>query len=271
MKSAKYVYSVENVSDFEMRYYFSNSADEEQAKIYPHHVHDRLEFYVLLEGDVSFAVESTVYKLKAGDVVITKPNEMHNCILEKNSVHKHACFWFDSTSAFWFGDFLSRDFGKDNVISPDSKSKKRLLEIYKEIEELSNTQDKRRRYLLALEMLEILRKFLKEENTEKILPINLKNVLDYVDKNFNNIKNLTEITNKFYISQSTLNRMFKKHLKTTPKSYLETKRLAYSRRLLRQGVSVYNACMESGFSDYSNYIRLFKSRFNITPKQYQDE
>ena len=64
--------------------------------------------------------------------------------------------------------------------------------------------------------------------------------------------------------------MFRKYLKTSPKSYLETKRLAYSRILLRQGKSVVDACAESGFSDYSNYIRLFKRRFGITPNKYRD-
>jgi AraC-like DNA-binding protein len=52
--------------------------------------------------------------------------------------------------------------------------------------------------------------------------------------------------------------------------YLESKRLAHSQILLKEGKSVLDACMESGFSDYSNYIRLFKRRFMITPKQYKD-
>ena len=52
--------------------------------------------------------------------------------------------------------------------------------------------------------------------------------------------------------------------------YIETKRLSYSRLLLNSGKSVLAACMESGFPDYSNYIRLFKGRFKITPNQYKN-
>ena len=44
---------------------------------------------------------------------------------------------------------------------------------------------------------------------------------------------------------------------------IESKRLSYSRLLLNSGKSVLVACMESGFPDYSNYIRLFKKRFDI--------
>ena len=65
-------------------------------------------------------------------------------------------------------------------------------------------------------------------------------------------------------------RLFKEHLNTTPKTYLESKRLVHSQILLKEGKSVLDACMESGFPDYSNYIRLFKRRFGVTPKQYKD-
>ena len=80
---------------------------------------------------------------------------------------------------------------------------------------------------------------------------------------------ITLFTRTYFVSQSTLCRMFRKHLQTTPRLYLESKRLAHSRRLLREGKSVLDACYESGFSDYSNYIRLFKRRFSVTPGQYR--
>ena len=63
--------------------------------------------------------------------------------------------------------------------------------------------------------------------------------------------------------------MFKDYLNTTPKHYIETKKLAYSRRLLQNGLSVSDAAVESGFSDASNFIRLFKKRFEITPREYR--
>ena len=40
-----------------------------------------MELYILLEGDVSFVVESSLYKLSAGDAIVTAPNERHYCIL----------------------------------------------------------------------------------------------------------------------------------------------------------------------------------------------
>ena len=63
--------------------------------------------------------------------------------------------------------------------------------------------------------------------------------------------------------------LFRKYFQMTPKTYLENRRLAYSRELLREGRSVTDACVESGFPDLSNYIRLFRTRFGMTPSQYR--
>jgi AraC-like DNA-binding protein len=262
-----------------VKYYQSNEVTEENPRNWMPHLHDNIEIYILLEGDVSFAVESSNYKLTPGDAIITKPNEMHNCILNTKSVHRHLCFWFDITSSFIFGDFIKHDFGKGNLIRADEKSKARLLEIYSSLAEATDKNDCYAQFYLTLEMLGILKKFISLDNeiaeslsldNEISEPLSLmKEILLDIDKNFKSIKNLEYFTVKYYLSQSTLYRMFKENLNTTPKLYIETKKLAYSRKLLKSGKNVTEACMESGFSDVSNYIRLFKKRFAVTPKEYR--
>ena len=270
MSSPQFAFNIPSVNNYEIKYYFSDKPTTYNAKVFPHHIHVRLEIYILLEGNVSFAVESSVYKVNPGDAIITKPNETHNCILETDSTHKHICFWFDCENDFLFSDFLSHDFGKNNLVCPDENSRKRLIEIYSDIESASINGDKHKLYYLSLEMLDIFRKSIKAQTDSPQIPKILKNILQDIENNLKEIKSLSYFTNKYFISNSTLNRLFKDYLHTTPKLYLETKRLAYSRRLLAQGSSVLYACMESGFPDYSNYIRLFKRRFSITPKQYRD-
>lgn len=261
---------VPNITNFDVKYYFSQDESKQPEKIWPFHLHDRIELYILLEGDVSFLVESSLYKLSSGDAIITKPNEMHNCILNSSSVHRHLCFWFDASSDFIFKDFLSHELGKNNLIVPDDDAKKTLLSVYKQLEEASDKDDRLEQFRLTLEMLSILKRFLNTDAPKQQFPEILNGILNDIDENFKTIKSLDYFKDKYFISASTLNRLFKKHLNTTPKMYLESKRLAHSQILLKEGKSVLDACMESGFSDYSNYIRLFKRRFLITPKQYQD-
>lgn len=270
MKNHKHSVSIPNISNYEIKYYFSYGSNKYDSRIFPRHVHDRLEFYILLDGDASFSVESEIYKLNAGDIIVTKPNEVHNCILNSHSTHRHACFWFDCSNEFLFGDFINHDFGKGNIIRPDSEHREKLNVLYEKVYDATNLGDKHALFYLTLEMLAIFRKFFNTCTPQKTLPEQLKNILRDIDLNFKTIKSLSYLTDKYFLSQSSLNRLFQTYIHSSPKQYIETKRFAYSRRLLKNGASVLSACMESGFSDYSNYIRLFKNKFGVTPKQYRD-
>lgn len=265
-----YKFQIPSLDGFETEYYFSNRTDALNARVFPPHLHDKIELYILLDGDVSFMVESKLYKLSPGDAIVTKPNEMHNCILNSFSVHKHACFWLDSKDEFLFQEFLQHDFGTQNLLSPNERDKERLLSVYESLKEASDKKDTRRCYYLLLEILDIFSKSVDNASDSQSIPPLLKDILTDIDQSFSQIKDLRFFTEKYFISQSTLNRLFKEHLHTTPKLYLDTKRLALARQLLRKGKTGLEACMQSGFSDYSNFIRLFKKRFSITPKQYRD-
>lgn len=261
---------VPDVCGYKVKYYYSNTSSEGSPRNWIPHLHDTLEVYVLVEGDVSFAVETSHYKLLPGDVIITKPNELHNCIRNSRSVHRHLCFWFDTGPEFLFEEFLSHDIGKGNLIRADAESKERLLNIYDSLIKANEAGDTHAEFYMTLEILGILRKFINCDQDENQIPAVMKEILFDVQKNLKSIKSLEYFTAKYYLSQSTLYRMFTTYLNTTPKHYIETKKLAYSRTLLQSGLSVSEAALESGFSDVSNFIRLFKKRFEITPKEYRN-
>ena len=258
------------LSNFEMEYYYAEEEARYNARNFPPHLHDRLEMYVLIDGDASFMVESNLYKLRPFDAVISKPNEMHNCVLNSDSVHRHLCFWFDASNDFLFADFLAHDFGVDNRLSPDEAGKARLLVLFEQLKNATADRDTQKQFYLTLEMLDIYRKSIVQKDVNPYLPPTLKTILADINVHFTKIRDLSYFTEKYFISQSTLNRLFRSHLHTTPKMYLETKRLGYSKILLKEGKTVLESCMQAGFPDYSNYIRLFKTRFGITPGQYRD-
>ena len=270
MAEGSYTVRVPSLDGFEMRYYFDDSKELTEAKIFPPHVHDRLELYVLVEGNASFMVEHRLYSLQAGDVIVSKPNEIHNCVLNTASVHKHLCFWFDITPEFLFSDFLAYGMGEGNLISPSAEEKERLLRLYHQISEAGREKNPHRQLYLMLEILDVLRSNLKGHSPVHSVPDRLRCILEDVNENFASIHDLNYFTERYYVSPSTLNRMFRTHLKTSPRLYLETKKLAYSRILLKEGKSVLEASVCSGFSNCSNYIRLFKKRFHMTPAEYKN-
>ena len=260
---------VPDLMNYRIKYYKSDLVSVRPPRIWPLHLHDLLEIYVLIEGDVSFVVESSLYKLSPGDAVVIRPNERHHCILNGYSKHRHLCFWFDPSCSAVFGDFMNAEVLSVSHISPDSVSKLRLNEIYNELGTADENEDLHMQLYLTLEMLHIFKRNISSDTRIQHVPELLNRILADIDENFKAIRSLEYFTEKYFISASTLNRLFKAHLHTTPKNYIETKRLACSRDLLKKGSTVLSACMESGFPDYSNYIRLFKKRFMMTPRQYR--
>ena len=52
-------------------------------------------------------------------------------------------------------------------------------------------------------------------------------------------------------------------------NYLTYLRMQHCRKALEEGVSVLNACTESGFPDYSSFLKTFRRLYGITPAGYR--
>ena len=52
-------------------------------------------------------------------------------------------------------------------------------------------------------------------------------------------------------------------------NYLTYLRMQHCRKALEEGVSVLNACTESGFPDYSSFLKTFRRLYGITPAEYR--
>lgn len=272
--AATHRFSVPSLGAFEVEYYRDKAPRILDPKIFPPHIHDTIELYILVDGNVSFMVENHLYDMKSGDIILAKPNEIHHCIHHGGSVHKHFCLNFRPSSDLLFGPFLSHAIGSGNLISPPPEEKEKILAICEDF--LTATEEHESdltKYALAVSLLakiaENIRPAKEGEKAESDVPSVLKCILDELNVRFTEADSLGKLCEAYYISGSTLNRLFRKYLHTTPRHYLETKRLAYSRLLLCQGKNVTEACIGAGFSDCSGYIRLFRARFGMTPLQYK--
>ncbi|MBR3997465.1 MAG: helix-turn-helix transcriptional regulator, partial [Clostridia bacterium] len=83
------------------------------------------------------------------------------------------------------------------------------------------------------------------------------------------IRTSTELADTFFISQSTLNRLFRKYVGLSVFQIIDARRLSHAENLLRNGSSVMDACFQSGFTDCSKFIILFKKTFGVTPLRYK--
>lgn len=243
---------------YELTYYISDMPQETSPKIYPRHVHDSLEILILLQGTCHFSVESNLYRMQSGDAILIRPNEVHNCILTDSTVFQHMCFQLTPGNSDMMDDILPFPNGKKRCVALEPETLARVYEIAKQLSEAS---ERLQQAYLILEFLFLIKRTapsLHAQDTE--MPPVLQRILRDINENFQKIDRLDYLTETYFISPSTLGRLFRTYLHVTPRQYLETKRLAYSRILLKQGYNVNDTCTASGFSNCSHYIRLFRAR-----------
>jgi len=81
------------------------------------------------------------------------------------------------------------------------------------------------------------------------------------------IKELSFLCN---MSVSTFKRNFKKQFKTTPSKWFQNKRLEHAANLLKENSKRPSDIFDQvGYENLSNFIYAFKTKYGITPKQFQ--
>lgn len=101
-----------------------------------------------------------------------------------------------------------------------------------------------------------------DNQTQKFFQIIESNTLNKLT-----LKELSFLSN---MSVSTFKREFEKHFHNSPSKWFQEKRLEHSAFLLKnKSIRPSDIFEEIGYENLSNFIQAFKTKFGVTPKQYQ--
>jgi len=250
-------------------FYRETEIDAHRHRYDESHVHSCCELYFNVSADVSFTVGDKLYRVDVNEILMTKPNEFHNCVYHSDGVYKYYCLWLaaDKEFASYLAPILERDghlIRLDEQHIPLFKHALKVLDTEQQAGRLSSLESA----TAVFDILQMLSQNQDGVTGAVALPQTLSDMLAYINANFSHACTVGQICDEFFISRSTVNRLFRQYLHTTPAKYVENRRLSSAKVLLEQGESVQQACEQSGFPDYSHFIALFKKRFGITPYQY---
>lgn len=82
---------------------------------------------------------------------------------------------------------------------------------------------------------------------------------------------VTRLAQAAFVSREYLSRIFKEYTMESIHSYLTNLRIQHSRKAIAEGKSVLDACVESGFNNYSSFYKTFRALYGITPNDYKKQ
>lgn len=266
--------------DFELQY----KQDSQLMDVDLHH-HDFYELYYLASGDVTYTVESRLYKVLPGDVILISPRELHQLhIRTEHALYERYVLWVSpqllealSTPSADLSQALDParpGYGNQLRLQPQDQQRVRglLEQLNLASQEPGFGAELLTRSLLTQLLIVINRLALREDtHFEDIAQSSetVSQVVAYINLHYSDPLSLETLAERFYVSKYHLSHAFRQQVGISVGRYLQKKRLQIARQLLRQGEKPSAVSTICGFGDYTGFYRAFKAEYGISPREFR--
>ena len=241
------------------------------------HYHDFHKIIVFVSGKVTYHIEGKAYQLKPQDILLVSQGAIHKPEIDPSIPYERYIFWIrdDLSSPELNTCFQKANDRSFNLIRLDSVLQEKLKDLLPEIEHsLRDTQfgdSILSKALFAQFMVYINRIFLKSSTAPDQKSYSsdsqVEQLLKYINRNLSENLSIDHLAERFFFSKYHMMRKFKKETGYTIHHYIISKRLLHARFLIAQGTPVMKAAMQSGFQDYTAFVRAYKKQFGTVPTQ----
>lgn len=241
------------------------------------HYHDFHKIIVFVSGKVTYHIEGKAYQLKPQDILLVSQGAIHKPEIDPSIPYERYIFWIKDDLSFpelntCFQKANDRSF---NLIRLDSALQEKLKDLLSEIEHsLRDAQfgdSILSKALFTQFMVYINRIFLKSSTAPDQKSYSsdsqVEQLLKYINRNLSENLSIDHLAERFFFSKYHMMRKFKKETGYTIHNYIISKRLLHARSLIAQGTPVMKAAIQSGFQDYTAFVRAYKKQFGTVPTQ----
>lgn len=239
---------------------------------YKLHAHDGIyEVLYMEEGDASFWVEGTVYRMFPGDIVIARSGEMHLMRHHSKTFYKRLVInvsldFFDINNCKeYLPVFDSRPVGVGNYFSAKTVIDSGLYDAFQRLKVYGASDEKPLVKSALTEIFYTLNKLPDESKPKEGRGV-IRDIVIYINENITQPLSLDSISERFYISKYYLCREFKKKIGMGIGKYITHKRILLTKDLYSSGKNLTEACISAGFGDYSSFYVAYKKMYGCSPK-----
>ncbi|MBS5957689.1 MAG: helix-turn-helix domain-containing protein [Clostridiales bacterium] len=249
---------------------------------FEYHYHDFDKIIIFIQGNVTYRIEACTYKLEPYDVLLVSHNDIHKPNIDPTVPYERIIVYLSPgfLQAYKSESYdLSACFQKSkelhsHVLRLHSMDKSSLYRSVTELEYACTHDGYARDLYCQVVFLEFMIQLNRASltNLVKYLPPatadkRILTIMDYINSHLIDDMTVDSIAESCFISRYHLMHLFKEETGYTLFDYIAEKRLLLARDLLKTGVSVTEACFNSGFKNYSTFSRAYKKQFHASPSE----
>lgn len=232
------------------------------------HTHDIEEILLIRKGNAFYHEEGKIYPLRKNSLVISRAGRNHGFTFEGDCEYERYDTLFDvrkMTSDIY--EQIPADISvvhfDDNAIVVDLF--KKMDYYYKHFSGITLEN-------LVLHLIEeilynvviYLNQPQSDHTTYSINPI-IDKAVTYIEENLTEPLTVDSLCKELFITKAYLHQLFLKHLQTSPKKYITSRKLLLAQKELRADKKATEVYLTCGFSDYSTFYRDYKKFFGHAP------
>ena len=259
----------------DFRLFHLRGAMEDSVDWHYHTFHKIIEF---LGGESGYGVEGKQYLLQPGDLVLVPQGCIHRPEAEPNAPYERRILYLSP-------EFLRRAGGSCDLAACFDRAREEFRFVVHPADgtggaqlaalEHAEREDAFGRELLAqsllFQFLIGLNRAMADDLLQYAKPAaydrKIESILRYLSEHLTEPVSIDDLAARFFVSKYHMMRQFRAQTGYTIHGYLTGKRLMFARAMIAAGTPVLQASEESGFGDYSAFLRAYRKQFGAAPNQ----
>jgi AraC-like DNA-binding protein len=240
---------------------------------YPPHVHEEYSVLLVLQGTETHICRGESYTAFPGSLMLNNADEAHSSSSAKTEyrIVRIGRKALSRIGVEVVGSKFETPYFADPVVK-DSTSFRLLLELHLKLEQSMSFLEQESEFISTMGLL--ISRLNRNHSTAQRLGRETHHtslVRDYLKSHYAENVSLSQLTALTNLSPFYLLRVFRNHVGFPPHEYQTQVRIAHARKLIRDGNSISQVALETGFFDQSHLSRNFRRIVGMTPGQYSSQ
>ena len=251
--------------------------------------HEEIEVIIVLDGSCDYRINLDLFVINKGDILIIDSQSLHSLTYIPSKNMTWASFVFninmlkssntDGALLKYIAPLLNHEHQLPIILKDNIDCYSKIFDVIEDIIYCYYEKD----IAYELELKSLLFKFfsllykndlIKKHQSKNNLTINttdkIKLVLNYINDHYSEDISINTLAELCEYSEYLFMRFFKKHIGLTCVQYINNLRLEKSSILLTStNNAIMDVSLEVGFDNLSYFNKLFKRKYNLTPKEFR--